>query len=185
MITGRSPDEPERDDPDEGLSAERDVDSASDAATVLDSLGAAVPREILVAGAGARPVTVDALVERCGVSESTVYRHLAALIDGGFVEKVRPTDPGGATGYLTRVRAVRTDVSPEGIAVSTEDGDGYRTALERVVEGLDVRNAAYDPRTRTVEVRFGVENGRFADVLEVLDGLIDDQPSRVLDAEAD
>lgn len=129
---------------------------------VLDALGDAVSRQILVAAAGT-VAGVDALSERCGVSNSTVYRRLDRLESLGLVERVdRPV--AGTSGYRTTMRGLYVAVDAEGLTVAYDEGataDELATAFGIVCDAVSIDRVEYDREAGAVELRLTLGDGDF------------------------
>ena len=97
---------------------------------VLDALGDAVAREILTVGKGGI-VTVEALAERCDVSEATVYRRLRQLHDLGLVEKCAHIEAGAVSkgAYRTTIDGLTVRVTEAGVTVEAGPSDKFADAV--------------------------------------------------------
>lgn len=171
--------------PDSDASPKSPGDADVHGTAALDALATDVRRDILVAAAGPEPVAAEELIRRTGASESTVYRHLSALLDADLVTKV--TFPGveRPPGYRTVVSSLFVDVSPEGVTVRADDENGYRAAVEHVLDGVDLRGVSYDPDAGTLSVQLGVDDDRVTDVLDACSRSVGVAPILAADANAD
>jgi predicted transcriptional regulator len=140
----------------------------TEGAAVLDALGDAVSREILVAAAG-RPVTAEELATACDVSESTVYRRLDRLSALGLVERSTVVSSDARGAYRTTMRGLYVAVDDEGIGVETDDlsTDALAVAMRAVVEAVDVRRLSYDRDAGTVDLTVGLTDGDFETFLKL------------------
>ncbi|MFB6162418.1 MAG: ArsR/SmtB family transcription factor [Halococcoides sp.] len=92
-----------------------------DSDTVLDLLGDAVVREILVA-AGRRPTSVRTLADECNAAQSTIYDHVSDLVEAGLLTEHTRIDPDGNHHrvYETAVDRLRLDVGADGLDLDAE-----------------------------------------------------------------
>ncbi len=143
-------------------------DGGAAATAVLDALGDAVSREILVAAAGT-PVTVEELAMVCDVSESTVYRRLDRLNTLGLVERCNPLVSDSKGAYRTTMRGLYVAVDDAGIAVETDDlsTDALAAAMRLVIDAVDVRRLSYDRDAGTVDLTLSLANGDFETFLKL------------------
>lgn len=143
-------------------------DNEVDAAAVLDALGDAVSREILTAAAGT-PVTVEDLALTCDVSESTVYRRLDRLNTLGLVERCNPLVSDAKGAYRTTMRGLYVAVDDAGIAVEADEAttDALATAMQLVIDAVDVRRLSYDREEGTVDLTLSLADGDFETFLDL------------------
>lgn len=143
-------------------------DADADAAPVLDALGDAVSREILVAAAGS-PVTVEFLAENCSVSESTVYRRLDRLNTLGLVERRSPLSSDAKTVYRTTVRGLYVAVGDDGIGVRAEEAsdDALARSMHLVMDAIDLRRLSYDRDAGTVDLTLALDDSDFETFLRL------------------
>jgi predicted transcriptional regulator len=135
-------------------------DDGTNATDVLDALGDAVSREILIAAAGT-PVTVEELAIVCDVSESTVYRRLDRLNTLGLVERCNPLVSDSKGAYRTTMRGLYVAVDDAGIAVEADDltTDSLAAAMRLVIDAVDVRRLSYDRDRGTVDLTLSLADG--------------------------
>lgn len=139
-------------------STPREVEDHLPVPTVLlDTLGDAVSREILVAGM-ARPVTAEEFAAACEVSESTIYRRLERLSELGLVERVNHLVSGAdvKSSYRTVVDGLTIRLDGGGLSLATErqPDDPVVDALATVAEAVSVDRIDYDAVAGCVDARF-------------------------------
>jgi DNA-binding transcriptional ArsR family regulator len=125
------------------VAAEERAETADDA--LLETLGDGASRAILVATSD-RPMTAKELTERCGVSPTTVYRRINALVERGLLEKRVSLDAGASQHTVYEPTFTRADfrLTPDGVSVQTFDDGGEAALLARLVaevssEDLDLQ----------------------------------------------
>lgn len=125
----------------------------------LDALGDEIAREILIAGME-RAVTAEELATRCAVSESTIYRRLDRLNDLGLVERCNHLVSGSdaKSAYRTVVDGLTVRVDGDGMRVDWDPADPLASAVETVMEAIDVEHVNYEAESNKVDVRFTLED---------------------------
>lgn len=144
------------------------VDTDADADAVLDALGDAVSREILVAAA-CSPTTVEELALTCGVSESTVYRRLDRLNSLGLVERCNPLTFESKGIYRTTLRGLHVAVDDSGFSVETDDppADALARSMRIVIDTVDLRRLSYDRDDGTVDLTLSLTDDDFETFLRL------------------
>ncbi|WP_162242511.1 MULTISPECIES: helix-turn-helix domain-containing protein [unclassified Microcella] len=107
---------------------------------------------IVQAMLGREQITTRELAERLGdVAPATLYRHVAALVDGGVIEVVSETRVRGASERALRLNLSRASVDPhdEGLADDERARAGFLAYLASLAAAFDDYLAA--PRSTLEE----------------------------------
>lgn len=134
-------------------------------AELLDVLGDATAREILRLGKQ-EIVTVEKLAKQCDVSETTVYRRLRQLHELNLVEKCTQFEAGVFTkgAYRTTMDSITVRATEDGM--TTQSGsDDFADAVRTVREVVDFNEVRYDPRHKSVQVDFTLDDDRYKTLL--------------------
>ena len=149
---------------------------------ILDILGDECAREVLVAGAD-EPVTVEDLVEACGVSASTVYRRLRQLEALGLMNSdtdIR-SDGGNRSVYVTDVERLELDISSDGLDLILDADQRRGEQVLTLLQNVELEGANVDFDRGTVDLRVTFDPStldQFVEIWELVRGTkeFDDEP---------
>lgn len=142
------------------VTADEALEEAPEQTTaVLDALGDEVSREILVAGME-RAVTAEELSCRCNVSESTIYRRLDRLSDLGLIERCNHlvSEADSKSAYRTPVSGLTVRLDQDGLRVRPESDDPVVSAIETVLEAVELEHVNYEAESNDMDVRFSLDD---------------------------
>lgn len=135
---------------------------------ILEVLGDECARQVLAAGADA-PVTVEDLVEICGVSASTVYRRLRQLEALGLMRSdtdIR-SNGGNRSVYITDVQRLELAVSPDGLDLSIDTDQRRGEQVLDLLQDIEFETADIDFTQGTVDLRVAFDPSTLNQFLEI------------------